>query len=157
MFTGLLSHDKFAVWKYLLKERDIVGVYIKYVWPSAAAPAPFTLVASGAPCLDENRHIWERPVDVISNSSVRVFRRACTDWNRDVMLMKFLSLAAPEMVLLTISVSASDENILNMTFPFQRSLFRRVPMRLIECTHKAVYLSPQWKQIWIRPAERNCF
>ena len=58
------------------------------------------------------------------------------------MLTKFLSLAAPEMVLLTISVSASDENILNKTFPFQRSLFRRVHMRLIECMHKAVYLSP---------------
>ena len=40
-------------------------------------------------------------------------------WKRNVILMKFSSLAVLEVVILTTSSAASDENFINMTFPFQ--------------------------------------
>ena len=41
-------------------------------------------------------------------------------WNRNVVILtKFSSLAAPEVVILTTSGAASDENLVKMIFPFQ--------------------------------------
>ena len=39
--------------------------------------------------------------------------------NEDIILKKFSSLAAPEVVEMTPSSAASDKNFIKMTFPFQ--------------------------------------
>ena len=61
-------------------------------------------------------------------------------WNENVIILtKFPSLAALEVVILTTSSAASDENFIKMkTFPFQRMLSYQYTMeglRSTLCTH----------------------
>ena len=44
---------------------------------------------------------------------------ALLHWNGNVILTKFLSLAAPKVVILKMIGASSDENFVKMTFPFQ--------------------------------------
>ena len=51
---------------------------------------------------------------------------SCIRWNKNVILMKFSSLAALEVVKMTTSSAASNENFIKMmTFPSQCIMYRR--------------------------------
>ena len=84
--------------------------------PAAATRCPWRLPS--------HSHQWGDPAIVTSNIVVSVYSKILpyrqNHWNRNVILTKFSSLAALEVVILTTSSAVSDENFIKMmTFPFQ--------------------------------------
>ena len=76
----------------------------------------FTII-SPTPCTEPQRKISSR-ADVLMTSGLK-------HWKRNVVLTEFSSVAAPDVVILTTSGAASDENLVRLTtFPFQWSVKR---------------------------------